>query len=214
MTIDLREIKRWYSGEHPHQKTAIESLGKELRTRGFREYIGTDIPDAAWLNFSDERLADIQNKLGAQSIDKFTRQWRNEGYLDWYDMSSKVSKYFTVGEVTNNETRRIPRSADVCNNILTLAKELDKIREAWGSPIIVTSWYRPYSVNKSVGGSRYSQHLTGRAVDIYPANGKGLEFEKWLDNVAWKDKALGYGQKAGRNFTHLDLRQGRIRWNY
>ncbi|WP_353743953.1 D-Ala-D-Ala carboxypeptidase family metallohydrolase [Microcystis sp. LSC13-02] len=35
--------------------------------------------------------------------------------------------------------------------------ELDKIREEWGSPILITSWYRPQAVNRAVGSSgRYS----------------------------------------------------------
>ena len=140
--------------------------------------------------------------------------------IDWGNPQAMVSKYFSVAEVTQNDDRRIPiPGSEVEANILALAKELDKVREAWGGPIGVTSWYRPPTVNREVGGASQSQHLTGSAVDIYPHNGKDLAFEQFLDSK-WGG-ALGYGQTSGRGFTHLDLRgggwergPGAIRWSY
>ena len=117
------------------------------------------------------------------------------------------------------ESRRIPTDDRVKRNILVMAKELDKIREDWGSPILVTSWYRPPAVNEEVGGAAQSKHLTGRAVDIKPANGKMYQFRKFL-NAGWND-ALGEGSERG--FIHIDNRSGfgwhskgkyRVRWNY
>jgi GH24 family phage-related lysozyme (muramidase) len=138
--------------------------------------------------------------------------------INWQDMNARVSRYFTVGEVTQKDRRRIPRAgSQEENNILLLAKELDKVRDAWGSPIGVTSWYRPNSpidINAEVGGVSNSQHITGRAADVYTMDGRDQEFEHWLDTVGWKDRALGYGVAAGRGFTHVDLRQGKIRWPY
>lgn len=134
--------------------------------------------------------------------------------IDWTDWDCKVSEYFTVGEVTHRETRRIPKTDTVKANVVKLAKELDKVRQAWGSPIGVTSWYRPPSVNKEVGGATNSQHLNGSAADIYPFlyyGGDMTDFQYWLDKY-WGDKALGYGAKKG--FVHVDLRRGKIRWNY
>jgi uncharacterized protein YcbK (DUF882 family) len=140
--------------------------------------------------------------------------------INWHDNNQKISKYFTVGEVTRRDPRRIPTNPIHVANILRLAKELDEIREEWGSAIAVTSWYRPPAVNAAIGGAKHSQHITGSAVDIKPVNGELLKMQKWLD-TRWQG-ALGYGAKKG--FVHLDLRgidnqsksikSSKIRWNY
>lgn len=146
--------------------------------------------------------------------------------IDWSKFDTKVGKYFTLGEVCIFDNRRLPASWDnvAKENILTLASELDKLRTIVEHPIHITSWFRPsidrgytIDINKIVGGSSKSQHRLGSAADIAPpkyVDGKG--FEKFLD-CYWrvnKDYSIGYGQKSGKGFTHLDLRKGGIFWNY
>ena len=140
--------------------------------------------------------------------------------IDWHNPRCKVSRYFTVAEVTQGKSNRIPeRGSQEEANILRLAKELDVVREAWGSPIGVTSWYRPAAVNQAVGGVADSQHIYGLAADIYTMDAtdqwhpRNQEFERWLDQTAWRDRALGFGCAANKGFTHVDLR-GRLRWDY
>lgn len=140
--------------------------------------------------------------------------------IDWNRPDCLISKYFSVREVTQGDEQRIPAPGSAEEiNILTLAAELDLIREAWDGPIGVTSWNRPYWVNRAVGGVSNSQHITGGAADIYPIDSSEYEFEEWLD-ARWGG-AMGYGAAAGRGFTHIDLRgggfdrgEGEIRWTY
>lgn len=177
-----------------------------------------------------EALLYLETHTPLPVLEEFSKIWRNDPVditiedVDWKDFSSPISKYFILGEATNWSKNRLPLSWDLVakNNIITMAKELDIIRETWGKPIYVNSWFRPSAdrgypvdVNQQVGGSSKSQHRFGSAADIRPSYGEdGIKFENWLDKEMWNDKALGYGQKAGKGFTHLDLRQGHIRWNY
>ena len=134
-------------------------------------------------------------------------------------MDAKVSKYYTVGEHLRYDARRRPTTEQVKRNIYKLSQELDKIREEWGSAIIITSGYRSPAINRAIGGASRSQHITGKALDIKNVHGNIYKFQKWLD-ANWND-ALGYGAKRG--FCHIDNRAGcgwksakkaRVRWNY
>jgi uncharacterized protein YcbK (DUF882 family) len=127
--------------------------------------------------------------------------------INWNDFEQKISTFFTVGEVTQRDPRRVPAAgSSIEKNILTIARELDKIRSEWGKPVLVTSWYRPAAVNRAIGGASASQHINGGAVDIRPVNpGDLLRLQAWCDEN-WFG-ALGYG--ARRGFVHLDIRNGK-----
>ena len=139
--------------------------------------------------------------------------------VDWSDMSTHLTPHFTLGENLRNDPRRIPHDTTLQNNILTIMRELEKIRTDYGKPIIITSGYRPEQINRAVGGVSDSQHIRGTAVDICPAHGDVFEFQKWVDQH-WYG-ALGWGAKKG--FVHIDCRNGKgwktggekgVRWNY
>ena len=91
--------------------------------------------------------------------------------------SMHLSEHYTLGEVTKTSVKTadgnipsrvaIENLKNLCENWLedlryshnTLYGEKDE-------PIIITSGYRSAEVNKAVGGSPTSNHLTGCAVDI------------------------------------------------
>lgn len=180
-----------------YYKDKIDGIYGKNTGYGFAEW-KTD----NWLNNTEV--------IGPASWAQLSEQAGQISSINWHDNSCKISKHFTVKEVTKGDNARIPTDKTIESNILTLAKQLDTIRDIWGSPIGVTSWYRPPKVNAAVGGASNSQHLYGKAADIYPIGKDINQFQKWLDTY-W-DKALGYG--ARRGFVHLDLRPGRIRWHY
>ena len=95
-------------------------------------------------------------------------------------------KYFTIEELCQSETAdklKIDNtpSEEIKKNLETLVDcLLDPLREAWGSPIIVNSGYRCPILNKAVGGSKTSSHMSGWSVDMHPKNGKMDEFKKFV----------------------------------
>lgn len=95
-------------------------------------------------------------------------------------------KYFTIEELCQSETAEKYKidntpSEEIKKNLETLVDcLLDPLREAWGSPIIINSGYRCPILNKAVGGSKTSSHVSGWSVDMRPKNGKMEEFKKFV----------------------------------
>ncbi|TAF02204.1 MAG: hypothetical protein EAZ77_19220 [Nostocales cyanobacterium] len=113
----------------------------------------------------------------------------------------------TWGEATKDCTR-IPTSSEYVANAIRMAKTWGGVREKFGSPIRITSGYRPPAVNRSVGGVGNSQHLYFRALDMQPLNG---DFRRLLDVLkASKFTGIGDAVFMGRNkgFFHADIRPG------
>lgn len=86
-------------------------------------------------------------------------------------------KYFRLSEFFNsakaqelgiNNTTSDP--AVIANTETLVDNILDPLREAWGKPITVNSGYRCAALNRAVGGSKTSQHMTGQAADITTGN--------------------------------------------
>ena len=86
-------------------------------------------------------------------------------------------KYFSYSEFFKSEVAEkhkvsnIPDYAQlsqVLGNIKALVSNiLDPLRAMIGRPIIITSGYRSKRVNELVGGSIFSQHMSGKAADIH-----------------------------------------------
>lgn len=122
-------------------------------------------------------------------------------------------KYFTIEELCQSETaekykiNNIP-TEEIKKNLETLVDcLLDPLREAWGSPIIINSGYRCPILNKAVGGSKTSSHMSGWSVDMRPKNGKMEEFKKFVVNFIktrfWDQCIL---EKSGDiEWVHLSL---------
>lgn len=79
---------------------------------------------------------------------------------------------FSLKELTSSTTAQrlgienIPDATAVAN-LEALAKNvLQPVRDILKRPVVISSGYRCAKLNKAVGGSATSQHLTGEAADI------------------------------------------------
>jgi len=84
----------------------------------------------------------------------------------------RVSKHITMAEATKSQTAtrlgisNIPDAFELEAMKLLANKVFEPVRQHFGFPIAVTSFYRNKKVNKAIGGATNSQHTTGEAMDI------------------------------------------------
>ena len=80
----------------------------------------------------------------------------------------KLSEHFSLAELTKSshaEVYNVPSHVAI-ENLKRVCEWLEELRAPVGVPIIINSGYRSPQLNKRVGGSATSNHLTGCAVDI------------------------------------------------
>lgn len=98
-------------------------------------------------------------------------------------------KYFTIEELTASPTAKRkginnePSLTETRNLFALVNNILDPLREAYGKPIVVTSGYRCYLLNRAVGGATSSQHTKGQAADIRSMSDKREDNKKLFDLI-------------------------------
>lgn len=96
-----------------------------------------------------------------------------------------------------------------------LIEKLERFREAMGGHrIMILSGCRCVRHNAVVGGSVRSQHLKGRAADLFPID-DGLDLQSPESiRAAIASGFTGIGQGCGK--FHVDVRPGSkpVRWRY
>lgn len=122
-----------------------------------------------------------------------------------------MSKYFSLSELTHSATAlkegiaNDPNEAQI-KDLKRLMDYLDKVREAFGKAIIVTSGFRSPRLNKRIGGAPDSQHMKGQAADIRPHDIKELRsLFSTIRKVGGFDQLI-YEEPAGRTpWIHVSI---------
>ena len=132
-----------------------------------------------------------------------------------------ITRNFTLEELTASATAtrlgidNTPSEA-VKRNLTRLATDImQRIRDRWGQPIIVSSGYRSQALNRAVGGSPTSQHCLGQACDFHAVNrdNNWMLYALIREMVRRGDIICGqiiweYGTRQNPQWIHISLPGG------
>ena len=90
-----------------------------------------------------------------------------------------------------------------------LVEVLQKIRTHFGKAVKINSAYRTPTRNKKVGGAAQSQHLYGTAADIKITGVSPKRVALYAETLMPNSGGIGIYS----NFTHIDVRETKSRWN-
>lgn len=116
----------------------------------------------------------------------------------------KVAANFTVTEFASKDGSR----AVIINPLLP--KYLQKARDHFGKPMIITSGYRTTAHNAKVGGVSNSQHVFGNAADVYIPGVSVSDLYNYFCEIAGNSCGIGIYD----TFVHFDVRTTKSRFDY
>ena len=106
-------------------------------------------------------------------------------------------------------------SADVKNNLIKLADQLQILRDKVQKPIEINSGYRCANYNDNVvKGAKHSRHKKGQAADIVIDGMTPNEVHELVCEMVELGQINFGGIGKYNTFTHLDIRDYSARWDY
>ena len=131
------------------------------------------------------------------------RNWVGNMDRDYYIRPNFQVKEFACGDGTNV----ILVSTQTLDWLQEIRNRVNKIKP--NTPIRVNSAHRTYYYNAKIGGSKNSQHVFGRAVDVKIPCGFSVEkFHRIVCDVVGNTGGIGKYD----TFIHIDSRKGKARW--
>lgn len=96
----------------------------------------------------------------------------------------ELSPHFKLFELCKTNVRdidNVPNSIEVIENLkIICCRILEPVRDHYNIPFSPSSGYRSLEVNKAIGGTRFSQHLTGQAADFEIPGISNYDLAKWI----------------------------------
>lgn len=131
----------------------------------------------------------------------------------------RISKHLSFDEATKSITairRGIfnkPGEVELANMKLVAEKCFEPLREWYGKPIKINSFYRSKALNTAVGGSATSDHVKGMAIDLdTPSNAENKRLFDWLkENVEFTQLIWEYGDKSGPDWVHISYDKNNLK---
>jgi hypothetical protein len=132
----------------------------------------------------------------------------------------QISKYVSLKEATKSDyairkqINNIPDDGQLVAMKNVATNVFDKVREHFGKPIGISSFFRSKEINKAIGGSINSDHCNGCAIDIDAdifggvTNKQIFEFIKSdleFDQLLWE-----FGDSNEPAWVHVSLRSNGV----
>jgi uncharacterized protein YcbK (DUF882 family) len=124
----------------------------------------------------------------------------------------KISRNFDLPEFACNDGTDVP--AEYLPNVITLAKNLQVLRDTLKKPVTINSGYRSPDYNKKVGGASKSQHLVAKAADIRVPGLLAIEVYNVILRLIEQGKMHNGGLGLYDTFVHYDVRAASARWDF
>lgn len=114
------------------------------------------------------------------------------------DMNDDLTK-------VEEQTQKVAKKGDLLSSIDDkLVNYLQRARNHFGVPVVITSAYRTESYNKTVGGAKNSYHVKGQAADHHTKGKVDLfELARFYESIG----CLGIIVYPNSGFVHIDTRE-------
>lgn len=129
-----------------------------------------------------------------------------------------LSKNLSLAEATKSATAikhgiANDPTPEHLQNLKELAESVfQPIREHFGVPLAVSSGYRSEALNQRIGGSKSSQHMQGKAVDLDAHIFGGVTnrevFDYIKDNLEFDQLIFEFGTEQEPDWVHVSYNKG------
>ena len=120
-------------------------------------------------------------------------------HISWHEGTySRTGERRDLDNTPNEEQLKCMK--EVAENLF------EPLREWVGGPIKINSFFRGEPVNTAIGGSKYSQHMKGQAIDIddtfrHKTNAEMYHYIK--DNLDFDQMIWEFGDDKNPNWVHI-----------
>ena len=136
----------------------------------------------------------------------------------------KISKHISIEEAIKSQTairygiNNYPNDEELANMVLVAQHCFEPLREWYGKPIGISSFFRCKELNRRIGSKDTSQHLAGSVsglnesamdidADIYNNGITNKQIFEWLrDNVEFDQLIWEYGTDDEPAWVHVSYR--------
>ncbi len=130
-----------------------------------------------------------------------------------------ISRYISYNEATVSQTavrKKIENkpSLEQLEQMETVAERVfDVVREHFGVPIRVSSFFRCEALNKAVGGAKNSQHVKGQAIDMQGTGtlSNSAIFKYIKDNMDFDQLIWEFGNDKNPAWVHVSYNKSHNR---